>query len=99
MKSQEHEDTIKFLSELKGLEIVTIRGNSNIAGQYFPDLKNSTTDYEVEVVPRKNYILKKTLKWDKSRKKVLVLKPNSFIYESFDEIYVILETKQLIKVK
>ena len=79
---------IVFCSEAKKIEAIEIKGNANIKGKYFPDAVSDNTDYEVEVVPRKHYLVNKAEKWDEKRKKVLVLRPNSFAYEKFDEIYV-----------
>lgn len=96
--SPEHDECVELVSKKLGLEIVEIKGNSNIKGKYFPDAKNETTDYEVEVVPRREYIEKKMARWDSNRKKVLVLKINSFARENFDEIYISDKTK-LVKIK
>jgi hypothetical protein len=97
--SEEHESVINILSKRFNLEKVKIIGNNNILGKYFPDMRNETTDYEVEVVPRKSYLQIKKNKWDKLRKKILILKPNSFAYESFDEVYVINQNNELIKLQ
>lgn len=96
--SEEHEECINFICNKFNLKAVEIKGNSNIKGKYFPDAISDNIDYEVEVVPRKSYLVKKIDKWDKGRKKVLVLKPNSFAYKNFDEIYVFKEN-ELIKIK
>ena len=96
--SEEHEECIRFICKKLGLAAIEIKGNSNIKGKYFPDAISNGTDYEVEVVPRKHYLIKKVDKWDKDRKKVLILRPNSFAYENFDEIY-IFSDNNLIKIK
>ncbi len=96
--SNEHEECIRFICKKLGLKAVEIKGNSNIKGKYFPDAVSDGTDYEVEVVPRKHYLVKKVDKWDEKRKKVLILKPNSFAFQNFDEIYIFNEC-DLIKIK
>ncbi len=96
--SKEHDDCVRFICGKLGLEAIEIKGNANIKGKYFPDAVSDNTDYEVEVVPRKHYLVNKAEKWDEKRKKVLVLRPNSFAYEKFDEIYVF-NNNSLIKIK
>ena len=93
--SKEHDDCVLFICKKFELKPVKVSGEK---GRYFPDAVNSDTDYEVEVVPRKHYIAKKEEKWDEQRKKILILRPNSFAYEIFDEIY-IFSDNDLIKIK
>ena len=52
--SPEHENCIRFIAKKFNLKIVEIKGITK--GKYFPDAKNRDTDYEIEVVPRTNYI-------------------------------------------
>lgn len=86
--SKEHDECVITISKKLNLNIVEVIGNSNIKGKYFPDITSNNTDYEVEVVPRKYYLLKKVVKWDMSRKKILILKVNSFAEEQFNEIFI-----------
>ena len=96
--SQEHEDCIQMICEQLELTPVKIGGDWTIPNKYFPDAVDFHTDYEIEVVPRTNYIKKKEQKWDRNRKKVLVLKVNSYALSIFDEVYISSDNKKLIKV-
>ena len=96
--SKEHEGIVRFICKKLNLEPIIIKGNHTIKGKYFPDAINKTTDYEVEVVPRKNYLERKEEKWDKTRKKILILKTNSYAIKKFDEIFIYIKNK-LIKIK
>lgn len=96
--SIEHDAAVLLIAEKFNGEAVTIRGSSNIKGKYFPDVVTDNTDFEIEVVPRKGYIKKKFEKWDQSRKKILILSPNTYSFKIFDEVY-LLKEKELIKIK
>ena len=97
--SKEHDDCVLFLCNKFKLKAIEIRGNASISGQYFPDAVNHNTDYEVEVVPRTFYLKLKVAKWNKKRKKILILKPNSFALNNFDNIFVYSKKNTLIKIK
>lgn len=97
--SKEHNECIELISKLWNLNPVIIKGNCSIKGKYFPDAINENSDYEVEVVPRKSYLERKELKWNPLRKKILVLKVNSFAIEKFNEIFVSINNSDLIKLK
>lgn len=100
--SIEHDDCISYISKLFNLTPVNVSTKGYRAGdngRYFPDAINSTTDYEIEVVPRKSYLLDKSTRWDNTRKKVLVLRINTFAENSFNEIYIYSSNNKLIKVK
>ena len=94
--SKEHDDCVMLICEKFNLHPVEMLGYKK--GKYFPDAIDLNGDYEVEVVPRKNYLLKKSLRWNRSRRKILVLKINSFAIENFDEIY-INDDGNLVKIK
>lgn len=99
--SKEHELLVKQVAEYIDGEEVIIKGNFTIIGKYFPDVKTENIDVECEIVPRKSYLLGKTLKWDKHRKKMLVLGLQDFTLESFDQIlfWDIKNNKLLFKIK
>jgi len=85
--SKEHEVMVEQVSKKVNGEKVVVRGNNNIAGAYFPDVKFGGTDIECEIVPRKHYLLRKVMKWDKTRGKILVLGLQDFTHQNFDEIW------------
>lgn len=87
VKSEEHEKlTEQIVKEVNGIKVV-IRGNNNIRGQYFPDIKLNDVDIECEIVPRRSWIETKIRKWDNSKKKILVLSIQKFTFDNFDEIW------------
>lgn len=85
--SKEHEVLVDHVCKKVDGKKIVVRGNSTIAGAYFPDIVFGKTDVECEIVPRKHYLLRKVMRWDKSRKKILVLGLQDFTYENFDEIW------------
>jgi len=95
MASHEHEETIFVLCQqfnLKKPALGTTRRTYN------PDIIDDDTDYEVEMVPSTNKIKDKAYKWDKNRKKVLILRPILLAYEYYDEIYAYSD-KEVVRLK
>ena len=104
-ESEKHKQIIKELSlKLNGeIVIVNKRLNPNIPNpkrdKYYPDLKTETTDYEVIHIQKERLILeKKSLKWDKTRKKVIILTISDEDLNLFNEAY-IYENGIFIKIK
>lgn len=95
--SKEHHDLVEYCSKFFNGEMVAIRGNNNIKGMYFPDVKTIDTDIEIEVMP-KAYIQKKISKWDAKRKKILVIGFSKLSLTNFNEIYCLKKDGTIIKV-
>lgn len=85
--SREHELLVEQVSKKVNGEKVIVKGNNTITGAYFPDIRFNETDIECEIVPRKHYLLRKVMRWNNSRKKILVLGLQDFTYQNFDEIW------------
>ena len=93
----EHNQLVELaIKYFKGEEVI-IRGNSNIRGKYFPDVVTKDTDIECELL-KNSYLAKKVIKWNKQRKKILVLGLPKVALDNFDEVYVINSNKELQKI-
>ena len=98
MESKEHNDAVNKICNLFSANPIKIIGNKNIAGFYFADASTKTMDFEIETVPRRSYILNKSRKWVRVRKRALILTLFKDVKDLFDEIYV-LKDEDLIRLK
>ncbi len=86
-QGKEHKELVNISSKKFNASKITIRGSTNITGQYFPDLKTNNTDIECEICPKADSLFKKVRKWNKNRKKILIIGFFNIIYDNFDEVY------------
>lgn len=96
--SDEHEAAIDFICKVFQCNKTKIKGNNSIRGKYFPDATTYNSDFEVETAPKDCVIYKKEIKWDPTRKKILILTPTDYTKDLFDEIYYVIDNS-IIKLK
>lgn len=95
--SEEHKNLINVALKYFDAEIIIVKGNNNIKGKYFPDLITENTDIECELL-KNSYLKKKIDKWDKKRKKILIIGIPRIVLDNFDEIYCIDNQNELTRI-
>ncbi len=98
-ESKKHSKLCKKMALIYNAEIVSIGGNQHTRkGKYFPDVRNNDVDIELEIMPKNLTIKNKISKWDKGRKKVLVIGLWDYIFDNFNEIWIENEKGEVQKV-
>lgn len=86
--SREHKKLSRMIMAIKDGHIVKITPlKDNKAVKYFPDVKNLEEDIEVQMIGKRE-INEKAKKWDKNRKKILVIGVWNNFFELFNEIWI-----------
>jgi hypothetical protein len=91
--SKNHMEAVMESAKFFNGKMVVVTGTK---GKYYPDIYTEETDIECETMIKNNTILNKSLRWDKDRKKILVLFIPDNIKVLFDEIY-FYNNKDIIK--
>ncbi len=88
--SEDHMELMYQVSKATGAkECTKNRGKYDTTGfRYIPDLFKRGLDIECELVPKEVWINRKAMKWDKKRKKLLVLGVPQKVLKNFNEVWV-----------
>lgn len=85
MPSNKHQEIVKFIKELVKGKDTDKEGRRK--GIFYPDVYTNEVDYEVELLNKNREIIFKSTKWDKTKKKVLIIGLDAEIEPLFDEVY------------
>lgn len=88
MEGTTHKKVIEKVCMYFNADKTIMRGNLPEKNKYFPDATRKNIDIEVEILPKTKVILEKVKKWDKSRKKILVIGLKDYVLNNFDEVWV-----------
>jgi len=83
-ESKTHRSTIEEI--IKRVGGINTDDNVRYLGSYHPDVRLKDIDIEVEVFNNIKHIKNKAKRWDKKRKKVLVIVLDKEIKDLFDEV-------------
>jgi len=96
--SREHQALVELTNKTFEGEMVAIKGNETIKGNYYPDVILNGIDIECELI--KNNILSKVRKGKNGNKKILIIGYPKYVLDFFDEIWALdTQTNKLIKLK
>ena len=84
-QSKEHKKVVKDGANFFNAKIIKVQSGRGI--HYFPDLKTDGADIECEICPKVGTLMNKIEKWDKTRKKILVVSFFDVVWDNFDEVY------------